>query len=84
MVSALKKCWETFAGYLARVESFKNDLAVPGVKELDAQMSAPVPFIFFQPPSSPAVAVFGWSLSLFCSSRRRGGREEAAEGNGNK
>ena len=47
MVNALKKSWETIAGYLARVESIKNDLGGPGVKELDAQMSAPVLLIFF-------------------------------------
>lgn len=59
MVSALKKRWETFTGYLARVESIKNDLGGPGVEELDAQMSAPVPLIFFSCLHVPQLLCLG-------------------------
>lgn len=48
MVGSLpKKCWESFAGYSARVEFIKNDLGGPVGKELDAQGSASVLSIFF-------------------------------------
>lgn len=42
VVGLLKKCWESFAGCLARVKFIKNELGGPGVKELDARISAPV------------------------------------------
>ncbi|XP_028941296.1 serine protease HTRA1-like, partial [Antrostomus carolinensis] len=38
VVSVPEKRRESFAGYLARVESIKNDPGRPGVRELDAQV----------------------------------------------